>query len=229
MVRLSPQSCQFSIAATSFEHRGHVFESITRRNDLLATSCRHPRFSPRHPTRRQQTDGTATIAAPSSFRPAGRHSVRSLPSRTQNNSAQSGRTAGAQAKSNAYRPAGSKAPQFSFVVLYFLALHFYCRVSDSALLFLPTLFAINSSARPTSLTTVVNSTVSTLFLGLMTTSTASAPFSAALRWRTASRRRRLIWLRCTAPPRTLPTVKPIRELAFASAASLAEAATARGR
>src|SRR6202163_1175763 len=71
-------------------------------------------------------------------------------------------------------------------------------------------FAITSKARPTSSSTTENSSVSTDFFGLITTSTAPASFSAERRSRTASRNRRLILFRSTAPPSTLPTVNPTR-------------------
>src|SRR5580692_8400858 len=80
-------------------------------------------------------------------------------------------------------------------------LHFYFSVS---------FFAIVSSARPTSSSTTENSNVSTDFFGLITTSTEHAPRSTERRNRTASRRRRLIRFRCTAPPSTRPTVNPTR-------------------
>src|SRR6267378_6386139 len=80
-------------------------------------------------------------------------------------------------------------------------LHFYFSTS---------FFAITSKARPTSSSTNENSSVSTDFFGLITTSTAPVPFSTERRSRTASRNRRLIRFRVTAPPSTLPTVNPMR-------------------
>jgi len=76
--------------------------------------------------------------------------------------------------------------------------------------FSPNFFAIAAKARLTSSNRTGNSTVSTDFLGLMTTSTAV--FSARRSKRTASRKRRLIRLRSTAPPSNRPTVKPKRTL-----------------
>src|ERR1700731_3418759 len=87
-------------------------------------------------------------------------------------------------------------------------LHFYFSTS---------FFAITSKARPTSSSTTENSSVSTDFFGLMTTSTAPALFSTERRSRTASRIRRLIRFRSTAPPSTLPTVNPTRALFFGAA------------
>jgi hypothetical protein len=76
--------------------------------------------------------------------------------------------------------------------------------------FSPSFLAIVSRARPTSSSTTENSSVSTDFLGLITTSTAPDLASASRRNRTASRSRRLIRFRSTAPPSTRPTVKPTR-------------------
>jgi hypothetical protein len=70
------------------------------------------------------------------------------------------------------------------------------------------------SARRTSSHTVSKSVVSNDFLGLMTTSTFN--FVGGCERRTASRRRRFIRLRCTAPPRARPTVNPTRRPALAS-------------
>src|ERR1700690_709511 len=71
-------------------------------------------------------------------------------------------------------------------------------------------FVIASNARPTSSSTAENSTVRTDFFGLITTSMEPADASAERCSRTASRKRRLIRLRSTAPPSTRPTVKPMR-------------------
>src|ERR1700693_2252740 len=68
--------------------------------------------------------------------------------------------------------------------------------------------SMTTKARLTSLTTVLKSTVSNAFFGLMTTS-AFAPASGRVS-RTASRKRRFIRLRCTAPPSARPTVNPLR-------------------
>jgi hypothetical protein len=66
-----------------------------------------------------------------------------------------------------------------------------------------------SNARPTSTDKAANSTASTDFLGLITTSTR-ARSSNSTRLRTASRIRRLIRFRWTAPPNARPTVMPTR-------------------
>src|SRR6202158_4235060 len=89
-------------------------------------------------------------------------------------------------------------------------LHFYFSTS---------LLAITSRARPTSSSTTENSSVSTDFFGLITTSTAPASFSTERRSRTASRSRRLIRFRSTAPPSTRPTVNPTRALCSGEGAS----------
>src|ERR1700686_1535712 len=82
-------------------------------------------------------------------------------------------------------------------------LHFYFSLSIS-------FFAITSRARPPSSSPPENSSVSTDFFGLITPSTAPALFSTERRSRTASRNRRLIRFRSTAPPSTRPTVNPTR-------------------
>src|SRR5258707_12692622 len=91
-------------------------------------------------------------------------------------------------------------------------LHLYFSLSIS-------FFAITSKARPTSSSTTENSSVSTDFFGLITTSTAPASFSTERRSRTASRSRRLIRFRSTAPPSTRPTVNPTRALCSGEGAS----------
>ena len=65
-----------------------------------------------------------------------------------------------------------------------------------------------SNARRTSFTKSAKSTASTDFLGLMTTSALDPAIGRVSR--TASRRRRFIRLRCTAPPSARPTVNPMR-------------------
>ena len=60
-------------------------------------------------------------------------------------------------------------------------------------------FCITTNARRTSFSKLSNSTVSTIFFGLITTSTSGVV--AGLQSLTASRKRRLIRLRCTAPPK----------------------------
>src|ERR1700680_2709355 len=89
-------------------------------------------------------------------------------------------------------------------------LHFYLSTS---------FFAITSKARPTSSSTTENSSVSTDFFGLITTSTAPASFSAERPSHAAPRRRRLIRFRSTAPPSTRPTVNPTRALCPGEGAS----------
>jgi hypothetical protein len=68
--------------------------------------------------------------------------------------------------------------------------------------------SITTNARPTSFTTSPKSTVKSPFFGLMTTS-ALAPTGGRVS-RTASRNRRFIRLRSTAPPSARPTVNPMR-------------------
>lgn len=65
-----------------------------------------------------------------------------------------------------------------------------------------------TKARLTSFTTAVKSLVSNDFFGLMTTS-AEIPCTGRV-MRTASRKRRFMRLRCTAPPSARPTVNPTR-------------------
>jgi len=72
----------------------------------------------------------------------------------------------------------------------------------------PSFFSIATKAWRTSFSSGSKSTVKTAFFGLITTS-ASGPGRGRLR-RTASRRRRFVRFRCTAPPRTRPTVNPTR-------------------
>ena len=67
---------------------------------------------------------------------------------------------------------------------------------------------ITSNARLTSASSTENSTVRTEFFGLITTSTAG-PGDVRLK-RTASRNRRFMRFRSTAPPSARPTVKPTR-------------------
>jgi hypothetical protein len=79
---------------------------------------------------------------------------------------------------------------------------------------LPATFcSITTKARLSSFTIAVKSTVSNDFFGLITISTSTtsafAPAGVSVS-RTASRKRRFIRLRCTAPPRARPTVNPIR-------------------
>jgi hypothetical protein len=68
--------------------------------------------------------------------------------------------------------------------------------------------SITTKARFTSFTTSAKSMTSNDFFGLMTTSAATPAGSPHSR--TASRKRRFIRLRCTAPPRARPTVNPMR-------------------
>src|ERR1035441_3681674 len=68
--------------------------------------------------------------------------------------------------------------------------------------------AASRKARVTSLTNSAKGTLLTLFRGLNTTS--MGPSQASTESRTASRIRRLMRLRWTAPPKTLPTVNPTR-------------------
>ena len=68
--------------------------------------------------------------------------------------------------------------------------------------------AANRSPRATSSISSAKGKVSTLLRGLKTTSTG--PSHACAEDRTASRMRRLIRLRSTDPPSTLPTVSPTR-------------------
>src|SRR5260221_11073289 len=84
-------------------------------------------------------------------------------------------------------------------------LHLYFSLSIS-------FFAITSRARPTSSSTTENSSVSTDFFGLITTSTAPALFSTARPSLTASRSRLFIRFRSTPPPSTCHTVTPSRPL-----------------
>src|SRR5258706_14069509 len=99
-------------------------------------------------------------------------------------------------------------------------LHFYFSLSIS-------FFAITSRARPTSSSTTENSSVSTDFFGLITTSTP--PFSTERYSRTASRSRRLIRFRTTAPPSTLPTVNPTRALFSGALPCVEEGPSACGK
>src|SRR6202050_3695426 len=68
--------------------------------------------------------------------------------------------------------------------------------------------SITANARVTSLRTAAKSVVSNDFFGLMTTSAAIAVSGSVMR--TASRKRRFMRLRWTAPPRARPTVNPTR-------------------
>ena len=68
--------------------------------------------------------------------------------------------------------------------------------------------SMTTKARRTSFTIESKSAVNTIFLGLMTTS-AGISVPGRVR-RTASRRRRFMRLRWTAPPRARPTVNPTR-------------------
>src|SRR5580765_2228854 len=72
----------------------------------------------------------------------------------------------------------------------------------------PSFFSITTKAWRTSFSNASNSTVKTAFFGLITTS-AFGPGRGRLR-RTASRRRRFMRFRCTAPPKARPTVNPTR-------------------
>ena len=82
------------------------------------------------------------------------------------------------------------------------------RVSDFSSIFHVSFCSIISKALPTSLTTWAKSMVSSDFFGLMTTSAFGVARGRVSR--TASRKRRFIRLRCTAPPRARPTVNPMR-------------------
>jgi hypothetical protein len=68
--------------------------------------------------------------------------------------------------------------------------------------------SITTKARHTSFTTSAKSMTSKDFFGLMTTSAPTSPGKPQSR--TASRNRRFMRLRCTAPPRARPTVNPMR-------------------
>src|SRR6266571_4979886 len=68
--------------------------------------------------------------------------------------------------------------------------------------------SMTTKARLTSFTTAAKSTVNNDFFGLMTTSALA--LAAGRVSRTASRKRRFIRLRCTAPPSARLTVNPIR-------------------
>ena len=68
--------------------------------------------------------------------------------------------------------------------------------------------SMTAKALVTSFSTTEKSMASKDFFGLITTS-AATPFGGLDR-RTASRKRRFMRLRCTAPPRTRPTVNPMR-------------------
>jgi hypothetical protein len=89
--------------------------------------------------------------------------------------------------------------------------------------------SITTKARLTSFTTSAKSTVNSDFFGLITTS-ALAPASGRVN-RTASRKRRFIRLRSTAPPSARLTVNPMRspETREALAASVAWPGSCRGR
>jgi hypothetical protein len=71
-----------------------------------------------------------------------------------------------------------------------------------------TCFSITSKARRTSFCKFANSVVRNDFFGLITTSTET--FGTDSCSRTASRKRRFMRLRSTAPPNARPTVKPMR-------------------
>jgi hypothetical protein len=88
--------------------------------------------------------------------------------------------------------------------------------------------SMTSSARLTSLRTAAKSTDSSDFFGLMTTSAATPSDGTAMR--TASRKRRFMRLRCTAPPSARPTVNPTRRPDDVGwLAPVTEAALASGR
>lgn len=98
-------------------------------------------------------------------------------------------------------------------------------VADRESAFPESFCSITTKARLTSFTTAVKSAVSKDFFGLITTS-AAAPAGGSV-MRTASRRRRFMRLRWTAPPNARPTVNPTRSpcaagaLIFVSCASAA--------
>jgi hypothetical protein len=94
---------------------------------------------------------------------------------------------------------GLRASAFSLVAL-------------SEFVFPDSFCSITAKARVTSFTTAAKSVVSNDFLGLMTTSAATPVVGRVMR--TASRRRRFMRLRWTAPPRARPTVNPMRRPAF---------------
>ena len=138
----------------------------------------------------QTDDSAAAVPRPASCR-AARHDARWLPSRTPSRSARSGRNAAAWATPIACTSATRIAAPASF------------RFRRLAPVVRPT-----ASRAPLRLISSAKGKVRTLFRGLNTTSTG--PSQARGESRTASRIRRLMRLRSTAPPSTLPTVNPTR-------------------
>jgi len=88
----------------------------------------------------------------------------------------------------------------SLALLGITTMNYFVRLSTD--------FRITSKARPISSPNSANSSLSTDFLGLTTTSTGSE--TAGQCKRTDSRNRRFMRLRSTAPPSTRPTVNPMR-------------------
>lgn len=103
------------------------------------------------------------------------------------------------------RPSGGACPERSRRGLRASALLFFA-VSGST--FPDNFCSITAKARVTSFSTAAKSVVSNDFLGLMTTSAATPAGGRVMR--TASRKRRFVRFRWTAPPRARPTVKPMR-------------------
>jgi len=93
-------------------------------------------------------------------------------------------------------PSGSGDPAFVFV---------------AAGVFPDNFCSITAKPRLTSLTTSAKSAFSSDFLGLITTSAPTPAHERVPARRTASRKRRFMRLRSTAPPKARPTVNPTRE------------------